>query len=337
MNGATSTGAGTGIDALEYNTFSFFINAASVTTGGTVKIQGLTPANDWVDINETTVSADGDTLVETTGVYLQVRGNLTARTDGTYTVTAIAKESKITEEEEADTSESIVSTTGLVSFWKLDEASGSRADSHGSNTLTDNNTVGQGAGEVFANAADFERGNSEYLSITDASQSGLDITGDMTICAWVNAESFPAGQYPTIAIKWKNTTNQRAYALYRSVPDGEWWFDVSGNGATSQRTTVKKSHSASTSTWYFISAYHDSNDDEIGISVNGGSVTTASHTHGIHDSSEPFYIGIGDYSGDLIYPWDGLMGPAMLFNRRLSNAESTALANKNDPFYDQFQ
>jgi hypothetical protein len=97
LNAVTSTGAGSGVDALEYNCFAFFINAASVTTGGTVKIQGLTPANDWVDINETTVSADGDTLVQKDGAYLQVRANLTARTDGTFTVSMVAKEGKINE------------------------------------------------------------------------------------------------------------------------------------------------------------------------------------------------------------------------------------------------
>src|SRR6056300_304684 len=55
---------------------------------------------------------------------------------------------------------SVVSTTDLVSFWKLDEASGTRVDAFGSNDLTDNNTVGQGTGTVYANAADFERSNS---------------------------------------------------------------------------------------------------------------------------------------------------------------------------------
>ena len=45
-------------------------------------------------------------------------------------------------------------TTGLVSYWALDETSGTRYDSHGSNDLTDNNTVGYTTG-VQGNAADF--------------------------------------------------------------------------------------------------------------------------------------------------------------------------------------
>lgn|SRR5574341_144440 len=51
----------------------------------------------------------------------------------------------------------------LVSYWKLDETSGTRNDAHGTNHLTDNNTVGFAAG-VSGNAATFVRANSEYLS-----------------------------------------------------------------------------------------------------------------------------------------------------------------------------
>ena len=54
----------------------------------------------------------------------------------------------------------------LVSYWILGEASGERADSHDSNPLTDNNTVGQAAGKI-TNAADFIPGNSEYLNHAD--------------------------------------------------------------------------------------------------------------------------------------------------------------------------
>lgn len=94
LAGVTTTGASSGVESLDWDRFSFFINAASVTTGGTVKIQTLSPAGDWVDLSTTTVSADGDTLVEKAGAYLQVRANVTARTDGTYTVSMVARGSR---------------------------------------------------------------------------------------------------------------------------------------------------------------------------------------------------------------------------------------------------
>jgi surface protein len=54
-------------------------------------------------------------------------------------------------------------TTNLVNDWSMDETSGTRADSHGSADLTDNNTVTSATG-VISNAASFNPANSEYLS-----------------------------------------------------------------------------------------------------------------------------------------------------------------------------
>lgn len=76
-------------------------------------------------------------------------------------------------------------TDGLVSYWKLDEASGTRADSHGSNDLTDNNTVGSTTGKIN-DAANFVLANSEYLS---SAASTLDCgTGSMTHAFWLHID-----------------------------------------------------------------------------------------------------------------------------------------------------
>jgi len=53
----------------------------------------------------------------------------------------------------------------LVSWWDLDEESGTRADAVGSNDLTDNNTVGYAVGKI-GNAANFVDTNNETLSVT---------------------------------------------------------------------------------------------------------------------------------------------------------------------------
>lgn len=77
--------------------------------------------------------------------------------------------------------------TNLVSFWSLDETSGTRNDAHGSNHLTDNNTVTQAVGKV-GNAAQFTAANSEYLSAGD--NDGLDVgTGDFSTALWIYADA----------------------------------------------------------------------------------------------------------------------------------------------------
>jgi len=62
-----------------------------------------------------------------------------------------------------------------ASHWSCDETSGIRYDSNTiiGNDLTDNNTVGSSVG-ILGNACDFVSASTEYLSITDGDQSGLE-------------------------------------------------------------------------------------------------------------------------------------------------------------------
>lgn len=337
MNGATSTGAGTGIDALEYNCFAFYINASSVTTGGTVKIQTLSPAGDWVDLSETAVTANGDTLVTKDGAFLQVRANVTARTDGTYTVTMEAKEGQINET--AAAAENIVSTESLVSFWKLDESSGTRYDFFGSSDLTDNNSVGQATsltGVPYTEAADLIESNSEYLSRADeaANQFGDE---DFTIACWVRLET--GGAAPLVS-KWSSVSNNRSYTLQATSRHGGNVFElvVSSNGNLSSEGTdwewVGDLGGYSTGTWYFLVCGHDSVNNEIFFSQNDGTMQTKSWSAGVNTGSNVFEI--GRYVENIVQLSDGTFGPVMMFRRVLSSTEITALANKDDPFYDQF-
>lgn len=77
--------------------------------------------------------------------------------------------------------------SSAVAHWNLNESSGTRVDSVGSNDLTDNNTVGVDTGK-FGNAAYFDILNSEYLSINDnAALSMGDV--DFMLRAWIKLES----------------------------------------------------------------------------------------------------------------------------------------------------
>lgn len=71
---------------------------------------------------------------------------------------------------------------GLTSYWTLNETSGSRLDSVGTDHLTDNNTVGFVAG-VNGNAASFVGANSESLSGTFIP---LDASLGFTIAGWLS-------------------------------------------------------------------------------------------------------------------------------------------------------
>jgi hypothetical protein len=94
---------------------------------------------------------------------------------------------------------------GLVAYWKLDEASGIRFDSVGTNHLSDNNTVGSAIGKI-GNAASFVAANSEYLSSASAA---LDLTGSYSISLWVRFTSTAT----SVVIGKFNDAANRGYAL----------------------------------------------------------------------------------------------------------------------------
>jgi hypothetical protein len=190
-------------------------------------------------------------------------------------------------------------TDNLISYWKLDEASGNATDAHGSNTLNDTNTVGAGTGKING-ARDFEADNTEFFTIADnADLSTGDI--DFTIQAWVNAESFGANR--VIIGKWGGGS-QREYMLIYFTSTQRFGFQASNDGSASTTVSANNLGTPSTGTWYHIVCWHDSVNDQIGIAVNNGTPNTAAHSTGVRDGTAPFRI--GDRSESSL-PWDGLI------------------------------
>jgi hypothetical protein len=66
----------------------WWILASAVTTGGTVVIQGSHDGTNWATLASQAVSANGLLTGTIAGPFKYYRANLTARTDGTYSVFA---------------------------------------------------------------------------------------------------------------------------------------------------------------------------------------------------------------------------------------------------------
>lgn len=211
--------------------------------------------------------------------------------------------------------------TNLIAWWDLDETSGTRADSHGSNTLTDNNTVLSVAGKI-SNGADFVEANSEYLSIADNTDLSMGDV-DMAIACWVKIDDLG-----THRILGKADTVNPAgmeYALQHATA-GDLFGFVTSDGTT---TTILEATTYGASTvdeWVFIYAYHDATANEIGISINGGTIDTAALSVGIQDSDAPFEIG-RHYGGSAGY-LDGSVDECAIWKGRiLTAAEVQVLYN----------
>lgn len=220
--------------------------------------------------------------------------------------------------------------TGLVSYWKLDEASGQRNDSHGTNHLSDNNTVTQAAGAKIGNAAQFTRANSEWLSVAD--NASLAFTNQFSLQAWVWRDSLVLNS--GIAAQWTYQTS------------GSWAFqtDNTGDGADLICFIANALDDAGVNwlrfdsnhvinTWYHLVLVYDGtqsgNTNRLKVYQNGSilSVPTENGTiaASLQNSTGDFVL--SDFGGTLDRYWDGRMDEVALWNRALSEPEVGDLYN----------
>jgi len=184
---------------------------------------------------------------------------------------------------------SVALKTNLEGYWSLDDTSGSLVDSHGSNTLTNNNTIGSATGKI-SNAGLFATANSEYASIaSNASVQVSDI--DFTVGCWVYMNTKAAVQ--AFVAKFNTTGNQRQYLLNYTTATDRFRFSVSVTGSSTLVTVdADVLGSPSTGAWYFLLGWHDSVNNEIGIQVNNATANTTSHSGGVFATgTSDFYIG----------------------------------------------
>ena len=95
LSAVVATGAGSTVDfgPTPVRNVVYFYKAATVTTGGTLKIQVSHDGTLWYDWQTIAISATGDVAALVTNATAAEnalprywRANLSARTDGTYTV-----------------------------------------------------------------------------------------------------------------------------------------------------------------------------------------------------------------------------------------------------------
>ncbi len=203
--------------------------------------------------------------------------------------------------------------TSLVSYWSLEEASGTRNDSHGTSHLTDNNTVGSATGLV-GTAADFEQDNSEYLSIAD--NVGLS-TGDIdfSFAGWVYLETNVG--FPVLFSKGPAGVN-REYVFYLAFGVPQW--EATG--------TIAWGSSLSNGAWYHVVVWHTATTgspaNQLGIVINNGTPVTGSTTGSGLDGSDDFQLGAANSQS--LY-WDGLVDEFGFWKKVLTPTEITWLYN----------
>lgn len=210
----------------------------------------------------------------------------------------------------------------LISYWKFDESSGNAADSVGSNTLTNINTTSYVAGKIN-NGADVEVSSSQGFSIADASQSGLDLSGDLTFSVWFKMESAPSGGEGSIIVKRIGAGNNRSYHWKLNNGGTQigllWYTDGSSVGGN-----LSVAWTPSTATWYHMAVTKSGttakfyvNGAQQGTDQTGSSAT-------IHNGTAPFEVAYWSDDAGFV---DGVLDEMGVWSRALSDSEISSLYN----------
>jgi|ERR1035437_2263051 hypothetical protein len=199
-------------------------------------------------------------------------------------------------------------TDNLVSYWKLDEASGNAADSVDGNTGV-NTSVTYAAGKIN-NGAVFN-GTSSVLNCGFG--SNLNVTTAFTIFAWIKpASGMLSGTYKGII--------RRGYWDY-SIDISNGKFLVAVNNAVYLADTI----ALSADTWYLVTWVHDASGDYIYVN---GSLSTSGNLPDVTTNSDLLRIGGSTGSdGTGWYGTDGMIDEARIWSRALTSTEVTYLYN----------
>jgi hypothetical protein len=205
-----------------------------------------------------------------------------------------------------------VNDSFLQAYWRLDEASGTRADTKGSNNLTDSGATGNTSG-VISNAANFA-GSTALYCLDNASLS-IGST-DWSFSVWFKLTNISGvngiagkGQGLEWAL-WVNGTTLN-------------YTHANGGGANGN---IAWGTAVAANTLYHVIIDYDNTNLIKTMTVNGGTPVTGVFNIQASDSTSAFVIGSGTSTAS---SWNviGFIDEVLFTKRLLTSTEKSALYN----------
>lgn len=198
----------------------------------------------------------------------------------------------------------------MVAWWKLDETSGARLDSHGNNHLTDVNTVGYAAGKQ-GSAADIVGANAEYMTAvnSDAVQFGA---RDWSIVGWYYPKT-PVSSYPRILSK---TLSSYEVDLAATSPPGLYIYSA----APATLVNLSWSSSPALNTWHFFAAWHDWAARTAYLQIDNGTPVSRTYAGTPNTSANALAFGANSV-GTAVTQFNGYLDEIAKFNNYILTAD----------------
>jgi hypothetical protein len=212
-------------------------------------------------------------------------------------------------------------TTGsLVSLWKLDEASGNIAKDSAANndgTLVGDPQWKPSAGKI-GGALEFD-GDGDFVKI--GSESDFDMTGQITISAWIKVNQFDKEWQAVIAkgdSTWRIQRNQNEDSLEFAcsglkIPSGAPWGNLYGKRGVNDGQ------------WHHIAGIYDGS--KMYLIIDGELDSSQPASGRINTNNEPVYI--GENSENTGRFWNGLIDDVRVYNYALRKVDVDEIYNNN--------
>lgn len=190
-------------------------------------------------------------------------------------------------------------TTGLVAYYKLDEAAGADAtDSHSGNiTLTKAGNPGTAAGKRGTSRS-FD-GLNDYFSVADGTPFDIDGETDFLISAWVYLDNNASERAILYRVADDFSTPAVALMLH---DDGalsfRFSFIVGKEDSSTAEARAEAFGAPSTGTWYHLLAWRDVAGGVIGLRINDASEYTAAFAGNAIASTQELALGVVSFGGN---------------------------------------
>lgn len=169
-----------------------------------------------------------------------------------------------------------------------------------------------------AQSLDLEESSSQYASIADASQTGLDLTGDFSLELWVKLERLPSASTDMMLVaKWDTTLNQRNYRLFGQASGDNLVFEVSADGsAVTSHSATAFFAAGDVGAWVHVAVTFDSAANLAAFYRNGVQVSTSDLAGSVtpFNGTAPFAIGTRFADNVAGFFFDGKLDDVRVWN-----------------------
>lgn len=197
--------------------------------------------------------------------------------------------------------------TGLVSYWKFDESSGTLDDIHSTNDGTNTGASYSATGKINTALA---FSTSDYVSM--GNPSGLQLTSSGTVACWIYASERTGN---VIVSKGNLTDGKNGYILFLS----EGYL----SGALGNASTVKQVNSSgmvSLTAWHYVAMTWSGTTLTLYVD---GTATTGTGLTPVSNVSN-FRVG---YDNTNVAPFNGTIDELAVWNIALTSTQITTLVN----------